>query len=105
MLERCVARAPHWRVCYVAGVPEWENTIRPPRIRGALAGLVRTVEDLVEASTKLLTVAFACESRLEPALFARRNEERMSLDFTDDVFLLHFALKASQCAFERLAVA
>ena len=105
MLERCVAGTPHWWVYYVAEVPGWENRIRPPRIPGALAGLEGTVEDLVEASTKLLTIAFACESRLEPALFARRNEERMSLHFTDDVFLLHFALEPSQCAFERLAVA
>jgi len=37
--ERCVAGVPHWWACYVAGLPEWENTIRPPRICGALAGL------------------------------------------------------------------
>jgi len=60
---------------------------------------------LDSVTTVFLAVAFAGERRFQTALFAGRNIEGVPFDFTDNVFLLHFAFEAAERAFQRLGIA
>lgn len=60
--------------------------------------------DLLDILIALLPVAFARQGFLGPLLLTRFQIERVSLDFLDDVFLLHFTLETAERAFERLTV-
>ena len=59
---------------------------------------------LVLLATLLLAQSLPRKRFFSPALLARLHVEAMLLDFLDDVFLLHFALKAAQCILKRLAL-
>lgn len=61
--------------------------------------------ELVDHATEALSIALARESRFEPALLAGRDKEGMPLNFANDIFLLHFSLKAAQSTFKRFAIA
>src|SRR6185437_8794170 len=51
----------------------------------------------------LFAVAFEGQSLFHPHLLAWLHIIRMPLDFLNDVFLLHLALKTTQCIFKRFA--
>jgi hypothetical protein len=51
-----------------------------------------------------LPAALAGQCFLHPLLFAWLQVKGVTLDLLDDVFLLHFALKATQCILEGLAL-
>src|SRR2546421_11226540 len=63
------------------------------------------LSDSLVTATVFLAVALASQRRFDTALLAGRHIEGMSFDFFDDVFLLHLALKATQSALERFAIA
>jgi hypothetical protein len=50
----------------------------------------------------LLSQSLAGKRLFRAALFSRLHVITVLLDFLDDVFLLHFALKTAQCIFQRL---
>jgi len=50
-----------------------------------------------------LPQAFACQSLFDALLFAGFKVEGVFLNVLDDIFLLNLALKATECAFQRLA--
>ena len=52
----------------------------------------------------LLATPLARQRLLRATLVSRFQIERVLLDVLDDVFLLHFALEAAQCAFDRFAL-
>ncbi len=52
----------------------------------------------------LLAVALPGQRLFLAALFTGFQIERMTFDFFNDVFLLHFPLKAAQSAFERFPI-
>jgi hypothetical protein len=52
----------------------------------------------------LFAVALARKSFLSPAFFTGLQIKRVTFDFFDDIFLLHFALKTPQCALKSLTV-
>lgn len=58
---------------------------------------------LVLLLADLLTITFASERFFDALLFARLQVEGMALDFFDNVFCLHLALKATQGIFKRFA--
>ncbi len=59
---------------------------------------------LILLLTNLLTIALACESFFHTLLFTGLQIKRMSLDFLDDVFSLHFALEAPQGILKGFAI-
>lgn len=61
--------------------------------------------DLVNYATEALTIALTGESRFETALLSGRNKECVPLNFANNIFLLHFSLKAAQSTFKRFAIA
>jgi hypothetical protein len=52
--------------------------------------------ELVLLLTNLLAIALTCERFFHALLFTRLQIKRVTLDFLDDVFGLHLALKAPQ---------
>jgi hypothetical protein len=52
--------------------------------------------ELILLFTNLLTIAFTCECFLHALLFTRFQVKRVTLDFLDNIFGLHLALKAPQ---------
>ncbi len=59
----------------------------------------RVADALLGVASALFAVSLAGQRFFRALLFARLQVERMPLDFLDDVFLLHLALKAAQRAF------
>src|SRR5947209_1629116 len=59
---------------------------------------------LLNVARTLLAIPLACQRFLRPAFFARLQVERVAFDFLDDIFLLNFAFKTAQRAFERFAI-
>ena len=59
---------------------------------------------LVLLATLLLAQSLPRKRFFCPALLAGFHVEAMLLDFLDDVFLLHFALKAPECILKRLTL-
>ena len=57
---------------------------------------------LLDIFAALLAVAFAGQRFLGALLLARFQIERVPLDLFDDIFLLHFTLKTTQCIFQGL---
>ena len=53
-------------------------------------------ERLILLLADLLPIALACQRFLHALLFTRLQIKRMTLDFLDNVFGLHLALKATQ---------
>jgi hypothetical protein len=51
-----------------------------------------------------LSAALAGQCFLHPLLFARLQVKGVTLDLLDNIFLLHFALEATQCILEGLAL-
>src|SRR5215475_6976720 len=72
--------------------------------RRYLAGELRR-SDLFGYATVFFAIALACQRRFQAALFSRWNIEGVSFDFADDIFLLHFAFKPAERAFQRLVIA
>lgn len=56
------------------------------------------------ASAIFFTIPFASQRRFQSGFFSRRDVKSMSFDFTNDVFLLHFAFEPAECAFQRLVI-
>ncbi len=75
---------------------------RNPMGTGGLCCFVRL--QLLEIAGPLLAVALAGESFFCAAFLSWLQVKRMPLDFFYDVFLLNFALEATQCTFKRLAI-
>ena len=61
--------------------------------------------DLLDHAAVFFAIAFAREGRFEAALFAGWNIEGVTFDFTNNIFLLHLTLEATESALERLIVA
>ena len=76
----------------------WESITLSPNVNtlgeNALVGLFLA---------GLLAVAFARQRLLHAHLLAWLHVIRVPLDLFDDVFLLHLALEAAQCIFQRFA--
>ncbi len=68
-------------------------------------GLEQTgpVKLLVLFFTSFLTIPFARQRFFHAALLARLQVEGVTLDFLNDVFLLHLSFEAAQRVFKRLA--
>jgi hypothetical protein len=77
-------------------LPDWGLI---PEVRRQAAS--RT-ENLILFATLLLAQSLPRKRFFGPALFAGLHVEAMLLYFLDDVFLLHFTLKATQCILKRL---
>lgn len=60
--------------------------------------------NLIRFSPLLLAQSLPRKRFLGPALFSGLHIEAVLLDFLDDVFLLHFALEAAQCIFQRFTL-
>ena len=58
-----------------------------------------------DVTAEFLVVTFAGERRFQTAFLSWWNVEGVTFDFTDDVFLLHFAFEAAERAFQRLGIA
>jgi hypothetical protein len=58
---------------------------------------------LILLFTSLFTIPLARQRFLDAALLAGLEVEGVTLDFLDDVLLLHLTLKPAQCIFERFA--
>ena len=58
---------------------------------------------LILLLTDLLAITLACQRFFHAFLFTGLQIKRVTLDFLDDVFRLHFALKASQCVLKGFA--
>jgi len=56
---------------------------------------------LFQFSTLLLAQSLPRKRFFRPALLAGFHVETVLLDFLDDIFLLHLALKTAQCIFQR----
>jgi hypothetical protein len=63
----------------------------------------RSGSELVLLFTSLFAIPLAGQSCLDTLLLAGLQVVGMTLDFLDNVFLLHLALKPTQCVLERLA--
>jgi len=61
-------------------------------------------EVLFWIATTLFAVTLASEGFFDPLFFAGFQVEGVAFDFLDNVFLLHFAFKATQSIFKSLAV-
>ena len=59
--------------------------------------------ELILLLTDLLTIALASERFFHAFLLTRFQIKRVTLDFLDNVFRLHFALEASQCVLKGFA--
>jgi len=59
---------------------------------------------LVLLLADLLTITFPSERFFYALFFARLQVKGVTLDLLNNVFLLHFALEATQCIFEGLAL-
>jgi hypothetical protein len=59
--------------------------------------------ELVLLLTDLLAIALASKRLFNALLFTRFQIKRVALDFLDDVFRLHFALKPAQCVLKGFA--
>ena len=85
-----------------------KNIPRRTRRRGIFFTIVTrkslALSRLLDDAAKLLPVAFTGEGRLQAAFFAGRNVKGMTLDFTNDVFLLDFTLETAQRALEGLVI-
>ena len=66
--------------------------------------LGRRPAELICLFACFLPAALAGQRFLHPLLLARLQVKGVTLDLLDDVFLLHFALEATQCIFEGLAL-
>ena len=66
--------------------------------------LVFAVERLLSVASSLFTVAFARQRFLGALLLTWFQVERMPLDFLDDVFSLHLALKTPQRALQGFSI-
>ncbi len=80
------------------------------RHSAALVELVPQTADLAVSgllwyTTVFFAIALAGQRRFQAALFSGWNIEGMSFNFADNIFLLHFALKPAERAFERLVIA
>ena len=64
----------------------------------------KPVEVLFHHPAIFLPVAFTGQRRFQAALLPRRNIEGVSFDFTNDVFLLNFALETAQGAFQGFVI-
>lgn len=60
-------------------------------------------EKLILLLTDLLAITLACKRFLHAFLFTGFQIKRVTLDFLDDVFRLHLALKAPQCVLKGFA--
>ena len=60
--------------------------------------------ELILLATLLLAQSLPRKRFFGPALLARLHIEAVLLDFLDDVFLLHFPLKATECILKRLTL-
>lgn len=58
-----------------------------------------------DVTAEFLAVTLAGERRFQTAFLSWWNVEGVTFDFTDDIFLLHFAFKPAERAFQRLVVA
>jgi hypothetical protein len=77
----------------------WRESIRwlfggPPKLIWESLPLLRSW--LILLFTNLLTITLACKRFLHAFLFTRFQIKRVTLDFLDNVFGLHLALKAPQ---------
>ena len=61
--------------------------------------------ELFRQATVFFAIAFAGQRRFQAALFSGWNIEGVSFDFADNIFLLHFAFKPAERAFQRLVIA
>jgi hypothetical protein len=61
-------------------------------------------EGLFDDAPKLLPIPLAGQGRFEAGFLPGGNKEGVPLHFTDDIFLLHFALEPTQGAFKRLII-
>ena len=66
--------------------------------------LVNGRNGLLGIASPLFTVAFARQRFLGALLLARFQVERMPLDFLDDVFSLHLALKTPERALQGFSI-
>ena len=66
--------------------------------------MVNEADGLLGVASPLFTVAFARQRFLGTLLFTRFQVERMPLDFLDDVFSLHLALKAPERALQGFSI-
>ena len=77
-------------------------------LRGLILGSAAPSRDeegrLVRFAPLLLAQSLPRKRFFGPALFARLHVEAVLLDFLDDVFLLHLALKAAQGIFQRFTL-
>ena len=72
---------------------------------GRLGAGVFHCSGLFRNATVFLAVSLAGQRRFQAALFSGWNIEGVPFDFADNVFLLHFALKPAERAFQRLVIA
>ena len=59
--------------------------------------------ELILLLTDLLTITLTCKRFFHTFLFTGLQIKRVTLDFLDDVFSLHFALEAPQCVLKGFA--
>ena len=73
-------------------------------ILGSAAPSMAAKRKLIRFPPLLLTQSLPRKRFFGPALLAGFHVEAVLLYFLDDVFLLHFALKAAQCIFQRFTL-
>jgi len=66
--------------------------------------LVNKADGLLDVAGPLFTVAFARQRFLGALLLTRFQVERMPLDFLDDIFSLHLALKTPERALQGFSI-
>src|SRR3982075_3650483 len=80
----------------------WEpNRAGPPRDGGAPSSLISLAPSIL-LLTRLLTGTLASQCGLHAFFFARLQVKGVTLDFLNNVFLLHLALETAQRVFEGL---
>jgi hypothetical protein len=79
------------------------NRAGPPRDGGDPSSLISLAPSIL-LLTRLLTGALASQCGLHALFFARLQVKGVTLDFLNNVFLLHFALETAQSVFEGLTL-